>query len=86
MITHNASVSACEKGLWPQRLPPKAKAITRNARVSACATWSLSWVLVSSLGALKGLRPQRLLPKVITHSAGISACEKGNQPQQALQF
>ena len=28
----------------------------------------------------------RILPDVITYSAAISACEKGQQPQQALQL
>ena len=39
-----------------------------------------------AFGLLHVMPRQGLLPDVISYSAAISACEKGQQPQQALQL
>ena len=39
-----------------------------------------------ALELLEEMQRRCLLPNVITYSAAISACEKGQQPQQAMQL
>ena len=86
VITYSTLISACEQGQKPQHA-------TQMLRKVSCATCSpttrppakasrvkkpqLVLPLVRKL-QLRGLRPD-----VITYSALISACEKGQQPQYA---
>ena len=39
---------------------------------------------IQALHLLQELQLRGILPNVITYNAAISACEKGQQPQQAL--
>ena len=80
VITYRAAISACVKGgQWQKSLGHLAQmrnvgvlphVITYNAAI--CAWWKMSCV--------------RVLPDVITYSALISACETGDQWQQALEI
>ena len=69
-------------------------------QVGARWSWSWSWLELECLDqrlreepaararlvALKAIGQQGTIPHVITYNAQISACEKGQQPEQALKL
>ncbi|CAK0842402.1 unnamed protein product, partial [Prorocentrum cordatum] len=56
----------------------------RAARASSGSGLWRCWLWQRALGLLGEMREVRLEPNVISYSAGISACEKGEQWQRAL--
>ena len=43
-------------------------------------------MVTTSALTVEAMKHQRVIPIVITYSTLISACEKGNQPEQALEL
>ncbi|CAK0893392.1 unnamed protein product [Prorocentrum cordatum] len=79
VISYSAGISACEKGEQWQRWSPTSSATALgSARARRASSGSRALALLSEM------REAKLEPDVISYSAGISACEKGEQWQRAL--
>ncbi len=93
VVTYNATISACVKGLqWAKALELLASMDRRglepdvetyNATISACVK-GLQWA--KALELLASMDRRGLVPTVVTYSAAISACEKGLQWAKAVEL